>query len=131
MKFLYSIILFSLISMISFAQERDSIVSTIPDTLQTSRVDSIINQQAKSDLDTVVYSSASDSIIFFVKDKKMSIHGDGKIEYQRMRITSAKILIDFERNELEASGEQPDSTGDKIINTPVLSEEGESYEGKG
>jgi len=90
MKFLYSIILFSLISMISLAQERDSIVSTIPDTLQTSRVDSIINQQAKSDLDTVVYSSASDSIIFFVKDKKMSIHGDGKIEYQRMRISYFK-----------------------------------------
>jgi len=130
MKFLYSIILFSLISMISFAQERDFIVSTIPDTIQTSREDSIINQQAKSDLDTVVYSSASDSIIFFIKDKKMSIHGDGKIEYQRMRITSANILIDFERNELEASGEQPDSTGDKIINTPILSEAGESYEGQ-
>ena len=130
MKILCSIILSSLISTVSLAQIEDSIVTSISDTLQYSQVDSIINQQAKSDLDTVVYSSASDSLIFYVKDKKMSIHGDGKIEYQRMKITSANILIDFERNELKASGEKPDSVGDKIMNTPVLSEAGESYEGK-
>jgi lipopolysaccharide assembly outer membrane protein LptD (OstA) len=130
MKFFCSIILVSLIGTFIFAQEKDSIVTSISDSLQTSRLDSIINQQAKSDLDTIVYSSASDSLIFYVKDKKMSIHGDGKIEYQRMKITSANIIIDFEKNELIASGEQTDSTEEKILNTPVLSEAGESYEGK-
>jgi lipopolysaccharide export system protein LptA len=108
----------------------DSVVTSIADTLQTIQADSIITQQVKSDLDTVVYSSASDSLIFFVKDKKMSIHGDGKIEYQRMSITSANIIIDFDRNELLASGEQSDSTGEKMVNTPVLSEAGDSYEGQ-
>jgi len=39
----------------------------------------------------------------------MSIYGDGKIEYKQMQITSANIFIDFERNEIKATGEYPDS----------------------
>ena len=131
MKFLLTIILISLNYLVVIAQVEDSIVTTISDTLQSAQIDSIASQRAKSDLDTVVYSSASDSLVFFVKDKKMYIYGDGKIEYRRMSIKSANILIDFEKNELKASGEQSDSTGEKIINTPVLTEAGESYKGKG
>lgn len=130
MKFFCSIILFSFFSSVIVAQEIDNLVTGISDTLQIFQADSIIKQKAKSDLDTIVYSSASDSLIFFVRDKKMSIHGNGKIEYQRMKITSANIIIDFERNQLTASGEQSDSTGGKLVNTPVLSEAGESYEGQ-
>jgi lipopolysaccharide assembly outer membrane protein LptD (OstA) len=116
---------------LALAQQEDSLLINLPDSLLISQADSLLENtlKPKSEIDTVIYSSASDSLIFFVKDKKMNIHGDGKIEYQRMQITSANIFIDFERNQIKATGEYPDSAEDKLINTPVLSEAGESYDG--
>ena len=131
MNFRYSVILYLVVCSLSFAQQEDSLLINSPDSLLVSQADSLLDNtlKPKSDIDTVIYSTASDSLIFFVKDKKMNIHGDGKIEYQRMQISSANIFIDFERNEIKATGESPDSAKDKFINTPVLSEAGESYDG--
>ena len=131
MNFRYSLILYLVVCSLAFAQQEDSLVINSPDSLLISQADSLIENtpKSKSEIDTVIYSTASDSLIFFVKDKKMNIHGDGKIEYQRMQITSANIFIDLERNEIKATGESPDSAKDKLINTPVLSEAGESYDG--
>ncbi len=99
MNFRYSAILFLVVCSLSFAQEKDSLFINSSDSLSISLADSLldITPKPKSDIDTVIYSTASDSLIFFVKDKKMSIYGDGKIEYQQMQITSANIFIDFER----------------------------------
>jgi len=132
MNLRYSVILFLVVCSLAFAQEKDSLLLNSSDSLLISQPDSLseITPKSKSDIDTVIYSTASDSLIFFVKDKKMNIYGDGKIEYKQMQITSANIFIDFERNEIEATGEYPDSAKDKLINTPVLSEAGESYDGK-
>ncbi|TDJ56698.1 MAG: LPS-assembly protein LptD, partial [Ignavibacteria bacterium] len=131
MNFRYSVILYLVVCSLAFAQEKDSLLINLLDSLSISQADSLLENtpKPKSDIDTVIYSTASDSLIFFVKDKKMSIYGDGKIEYQQMQITSANIFIDFERNEIKATGEYPDSAKDKLINTPVLSESGESYDG--
>ncbi|MCH7515985.1 MAG: LPS-assembly protein LptD [Bacteroidetes bacterium] len=128
MKFYYPVILFSLVFAPVFAQEKDTLnISTI-DSVLTSPVDSLISKTSGSDIDTVIYSSASDSLIFFVKDKKMSIYGNGKIQYKQMQIVSANIFVDFEKNNLKAVGEQSDSTGKKMINTPILTEAGESFD---
>jgi len=131
MNFRYSLILLLVVYSLAFAQEKDSLLIIPSDSLLISKADSLleITPKPKSDIDTVIYSTASDSLIFFVKDKKMSIYGDGKIEYKQMQITSANIFIDFERNEIKATGEYPDSAKDKLINTPVLTEAGESYDG--
>src|SRR3989304_7222154 len=131
MKFLYSAILFLLAISSSFAQEKDTLIITPIDTLITSETDTLTEKiRTKSDIDTIVYSNASDSLIFFVKDKKMDIYGNGKIEYKQMQITSANIFIDFETNVIRAVGASADSTQEKMINTPVLTEAGESYESK-
>ena len=102
------------------------------DTLIVTGTDSLIAETGtgKSDVDTVIYSTASDSLIFYVKKKKMDIFGDGKIEYKNMQITSANIFVDFEKNQIHATGELSDSAEGKLINTPVLTEGTESYDGK-
>lgn len=132
MNFRYSVILFLVVYSLAFSQEKDSLSINSPDSLLISQADSSLESipKPKSDIDTVIYSSASDSLIFFVKKKKMDIYGDGKIQYKQMQITSANIFIDFERNEIKATGEYSDSSDEKLINTPVLTEAGESYDGK-
>ena len=76
MKFYYSAILFSLVFAISFAQENDTLNISKVDAAAISPVDSLLIKTSGSSIDTVIYSSASDSLIFYVKDKKMSIYGD-------------------------------------------------------
>lgn len=109
----------------------DSLQLQSPDTLLSSITDSsIIQPQKKSDLDTVVYASGSDSLFFFVKEKKMSIYGEGKINYRKSEIKSANIFLDFTKFEIEAIGVLGDSASNEIIGSPVLSEDGEVYTGK-
>ncbi len=96
----------------------------------TSVIDSAAVQKKKSDLDTVVYASGSDSLIFFVKEKKMSIYGEAQINYKKSEIKSANIVVDFENYNIEAVGAPKDSASGEIIGTPVLTDAGEVYEGK-
>ncbi len=132
MKFSFTAILCLIFFRIASAQEADSLNLSFPDTLNVSAIDTLVQEKVrkKSDIDTVVYSSASDSLIFYVKEKQMNMFGDGKIEYKSMKITSANIYIDFSNNKIKAEGELSDSAGGKLINTPVLVEGSESYQGK-
>jgi len=131
MKFHYSVVLLFFAISFCYAQQVDSLNVSSVDSLNVLSPDTLTaNTTAKSDIDTIVYSSASDSLIFFIKDKKMNIYGDGKIEYKQMQITSANISINFQTHIIDAAGKQDDSLGSKLIDTPVLSESGESYEAK-
>lgn len=82
-----------------------------------------------SDIDAVVYSSSTDSMVFKVKDKELEIYGAGEIKYKRTELKSSKIIIDFETSRLEAFGVPDTSYPNKQMGTPVLSEAGEIYEG--
>ena len=108
----------------SVFSETDSLVVQSPDSLSLSA-----NQNEQSDIDTVIYASASDSLIFFVKEKKMSLHGDAKINYRQTEVKSSNIYVDFNRYELDAEGKTNDSSG-ALSGTPVLTDGGEVYEGK-
>jgi len=108
----------------------DSLQAEIPDTLLSALTDSsLIYQQKKSDLDTVVYTKGTDSLIFFVKEKKMSIYGEAQINYKKSEIKSADIFVDFQNYNIEAIGTPKDSSGE-LVGTPVLTDAGETYEGK-
>ena len=124
--------MFCLVSLSVLAQQNDTLKTDLPDTLFATLPDSVITQEPKkkSDLDTVVYASGSDSLFFFVKEKKMSIYGEGKINYRKSEIKSANIFLDFTKFEIEAIGVPKDSATGELIGTPVLSEAGEVYEGK-
>jgi len=132
MKIPLSVLLSGFIYVGALAQQNDTLKANLPDTLFTISPDSIITQETKkkSDLDTVVYASGSDSLFFYVKEKKMSIYGEGKINYRKSEIKSANIFLDFTKFEIEAVGVPGDSASKETIGTPVLSEDGEVYTGK-
>lgn len=120
----------SLSQKISLAQQTDSL-SFNSDSLFTSS-DSLSNQQSekkKFDVDTTVFASSKDSLIFLVKDKKMKIYGEGDISYKQTEIKSANIFIDFDKNMVDASGIPSDTGKVKFVGTPVLKEGNEEYEG--
>ncbi|MEN8194074.1 MAG: putative LPS assembly protein LptD [Bacteroidota bacterium] len=100
----------------------DSILTTVADT--SAVADSIQN---KDDLDAIVYATATDSLSFDVKNKKMHLYGDGNIKYKTTELKSADISIDFETSDLTAIGVLDSS--EIPIGTPVLTEVSEIYEG--
>jgi len=100
------------------------------DTLDLLLPDSLIQTPPKQyDIDTTVFSSASDSIIFLVRDKKMKIYGSGELSYKETEIKSANIIIDFERNEIEATGITIDTLPGQLAGAPVLKEGADTYQG--
>ena len=116
---------------ILFSQQEDSLfiypdsILTISDSLQTEK------PAGKTyDVDTTVYASSKDSLIFFVKDKKMKIYGEANINYKQTEIKSANIFIDFNNNDIDAVGVPSDSLPEKLIGAPVLKEGTEVYTGK-
>jgi lipopolysaccharide assembly outer membrane protein LptD (OstA) len=139
MKIVLSAIIFCFFNLGALAQQNDLLQSLSIDSLQTEIQDTLlsvlsdttlIKPQRKSDIDTVVYASGSDSLFFFVKEKKMAIYGEGKITYRKSEIKSANIFLDFQKFEIEAVGVPADSASIEFVGNPVLSEEGEVYQGK-
>ncbi|MBK7629443.1 MAG: LPS-assembly protein LptD [Ignavibacteriales bacterium] len=116
---------------IAFAQQTDSLFIS-SDSLFTSN-DSLQVDKPKGktfDVDTTVFASSKDSLIFLVKNKKMKIYGEGNISYKSTEIKSANIFIDFNSNEIDAEGIPSDSLPENLIGTPILKEGTEVYEGK-
>lgn len=99
--------------------------STVADTL--SPVADTISK--KSDIDSVIYSSAKDSLIFFVSKKKMNIYGGGHLKYKDTDLKSGQIFIDFETSNIQAEGFPVDTIPGKIDETPVLTDKGEEFKG--
>lgn len=113
----------------AFTQQTDSTSLLFPDTLSISSDSLQIKKNKSYDVDTTVFANAKDSLIFYVKDKKMKIFGEGNLKYKQTEIKSANIFIDFSKSMIEATGVVKDTTG-KFIGTPVLKEGTEVYEGK-
>jgi lipopolysaccharide assembly outer membrane protein LptD (OstA) len=131
MKFVLSAIFAITIIINAFPQQNDTLTTTLNDTTLIIVPDTILTEKPtrKSDVDTIVYANATDSLIFFVKDRKMALYGEGKITYKKTEINAANIFIDFEKYDLEAIGVPEDSSSHELVGTPVLSEAGEVYEG--
>ncbi|MFZ1517124.1 MAG: putative LPS assembly protein LptD [Ignavibacteriaceae bacterium] len=116
---------------IIFSQQTDSISVFVDSSL--SLIDSLQIEKPIGktyDVDTTVFASSKDSLIFFVKEKKMKIYGEGNINYKSTEIKSANIFIDFDRNEIDAEGILSDSSSEIITGTPILKEGAEVYKGK-
>jgi lipopolysaccharide assembly outer membrane protein LptD (OstA) len=120
------LLLVSLFSIAILAQEKDSLLfKPSGDTLAVKDT----TAKKKYDVDTVIYSSASDSLIFYVDKKKMDLYGEGEMQYKETDLKSAKIFIDFETNNIDAVGTPSDSFPGKFKGTPVLVDKGETYDG--
>jgi lipopolysaccharide assembly outer membrane protein LptD (OstA) len=116
----------------SFAQKVDSLSHYSIDSTTVSPNDSLKTpdslQTKKGDIDTVINASSSDSLIFDIADREMYLYGSSEISYQKTDLTAANTKVNFESGEVEAEG-VPSDTSEKYINTPVLKDKGETYEG--
>ena len=131
MRFLF--LIFFLIPLLnSYPQEIDTL--SLQDTLRNSLFSDTVTVKDTTTgdsfgIDTVIYANASDSLIFFVKRKKMDIYGDASIKYKETDLKSENIFVDFNTSFIEAEGIPSDSVEGKLIGTPVLKEGVEAYEG--
>jgi len=126
-----SILTFFAAPAISFAQQTDSLF-ILPDSTLIEN-DSLSIEAAKPktyDVDTTVFASSKDSLIYLIKDRKMKIYGEGSISYKTTEIKSENIIIDFDKNEIDASGVPSDSIPGTFEGTPVLKEGAEVYDGQ-
>ncbi len=113
------------------ATKKDSLYQTAGKQDSTSNPALADTSKKKGyDVDSVIYSSSSDSLIFFVNQKKMDIYGNGELKYKQTDLKSAKIFVDFNTNNIEAAGVLSDSLPNKMKGTPILNEGGEEYTGK-
>jgi lipopolysaccharide assembly outer membrane protein LptD (OstA) len=120
------LLLVSLFSIAILAQGRDSLLFKSPGDTSAVRD---TTRKKNYDVDTVIYSSASDSLIFYVDKKKMDLYGEGELKYKETDLKSAKIFVDFETNNIDAEGVPSDSFPGKFKGTPVLVDKGEPYDG--
>jgi len=125
-----------------FAQNIDSVSTIFSDSSLISINDSLnfsnslnstdsLNQKKDTDINAVVFANAKDSLIFDVQNKEMYLFGEGDIKYKQTSLKSANIKINFETNELEAAGKKDttDSLNAKLLETPILMEASDTYEG--
>ena len=131
MRFLF-LIFFLTFALYSFPQENDTL--SVIDSLQTPFLQDSLSvpdtlTKKTYDVDTVIYTDASDSLIFYVKKKKMNIYGDASIQYKQTDLKSANIFVDFQSNNIDAEGVPSDTIPDKYKGTPVLKEGADVYNG--
>ncbi len=134
MKIFFLILLSCLLNVNLFAQGKDSIFVGRNDSLNiaiqdsTSFIDTSISKK-RYDVDTVIYASASDSLFFFINEKKMELYGSGDLKYKDTELKSSKINVNFATSNVDASGVPSDTAEGKYDGTPILSEGGEVYDG--
>ncbi len=127
------IISFLFATTLNFAQI-DSLQASKSDTLKPAKSDSLKTSKKSGafDVTSIIYSSASDSLIFNIKKKKMFLYGKSKLKYKDTELQSGKIAVNFVTNELDAKGiiDTADTTGKKFVQTPVFTEGGNTFEGR-
>ncbi len=120
-----------------YKNSRDSLFlnsqNVVDTTFQNTSIDSLaVSDSVKTDddLDGVIIATAKDSLTFNVAKKKMYLYGTGNITYKESELSSGFIDVDFTTNDVKAEGRK-DTTGgtEKIVETPVLKDGGETYEG--
>lgn len=131
-SFLLLIVLAALILQgFAFSQQNDSLFIPTDSTLAVTDSLNIQKPSGKTnDVDTTVFAASKDSLIFYVKDKKMSIYGQSSINYKVTEIKSENIFIDFSSNYINAEGVPSDTLEGKLDGTPILKEGAEVYEGQ-
>ena len=136
---------------LSFAQMKPDTTALpafpIQDTLAVSdttgflRTESVKRDTVKrsvSGVDTVVKYSSSDSIVYSLNTRTMTLFGKGDIKYRQMRLKSEEIDVNWDTAVMNARGvaDTSDTSGGttqsqptkKFRGTPVMIDGGEEYQ---
>lgn len=110
----------------------DSLTTSLPDSL--TKKDSVSNKT--SGIDSVVAYTATDSVVYVYRDRKMEMFGKSNVKYKTMGLDAERIAVDYKISDMEAVGVfdtaramQTDTLKQRYRGTPVMVDGGEKYEG--
>lgn len=111
----------------SFAQENpaDSLSSNLE---QIEQIGDTIKIRSSGGIDSLLISSAKDSVILNLKTMKLRMRGDVKINYQTQKLNAEVVEVDLRNSLMDATG-IVDSTG-KYIGFPQFIEMGKEFFGE-
>ncbi|MCL4538062.1 MAG: hypothetical protein M1378_00415 [Bacteroidetes bacterium] len=98
-----------------------------PSIADTSAHKDTTASTASSGIDTVVTYNAADSIVYSISDREMKLYKKGNMKYRDIKLDAGHIAINWNTAILTAEGIK--DTADKIIEEPVFTEAGETYNG--
>lgn len=105
-------------------------VKTVPDTNFTPTSDVIdSNRIADSDVDAIINYSAKDSLIYDLKNKKVFLYNDSKLTYKDLKLDAGRITVNQESLTLEAYGIPDSVKPGKFVQTPLMFQGNDKYEG--
>ncbi len=101
--------------------------SPVQDTTAASGKAAKDTTRSQSAIDTVVTYSAADSIVYSIANREMFLYKKGNMKYRDFKLDAGQIGINWTTAILNAEGVK--DTADKIIEKPVFTEAGETYDG--
>lgn len=108
----------------------DSIRPAASDTTSINKNDTlktVVNADTpKSDIETTIFYSASDSINSSLDQKMIHLYGNAKVKYGLIELEAEEIVIDYEKSTITAHGKL-DSLG-RRVGFPLFKNGGEVYE---
>ncbi|MCB0722558.1 MAG: LPS-assembly protein LptD [Ignavibacteriae bacterium] len=113
-------------------------LSPPPDTLDvtldtlsgdTSIVTIDTSRQVQSDIDAVVNYTAKDSAVFDFKTNKLILYNEAVLIYKDLQLNSGVIILDRETEVLEGIGFQDSTREGKYVQTPIMTQGTDKYEG--
>ncbi|MDQ3019602.1 MAG: LPS-assembly protein LptD [Bacteroidota bacterium] len=100
----------------------DSVSKNISNELDTSR-------QIKSDVDAVINYSAADSLIYDLKNIKVYLYNKAVLTYKDLKLEAGRITVDQGTLILEAYGIPDSIRPGKFVQSPLMFQGTEKYEG--
>ena len=105
--------------------KNDSILQDTSQSLNVLPFDTVDINIQDDDINSPVHYKALDSIVYDVANKMLYLYGNAEMKYDQTQVNSANVAFDWNTQTLTAEG--IDSSG-KTIQTPVLVQEGKTYE---
>lgn len=106
----------------------DSVKAVDPgDTLIRSTIDE--SRQAKSDIDAPVNYSAGDSLVYDFVNNKILLYNKAEVSYKDLKLDAGRIVVDQETQVLEAFGIPDTVRSGKFVQTPLMFQGDDKYEG--
>lgn len=107
----------------------DTILINAPDTSLVSNQKGSISQKAnKFELKSKIEYQSADSISMDLKQKKAWMYGNASISYEDIKLKAALIIIDFDKNTVEAYAAQ--DTAGNPVGTPEFSQGSLNFKSK-
>ncbi|MBN1634706.1 MAG: LPS-assembly protein LptD [Ignavibacteria bacterium] len=123
-KYPFYILLFFILTGNCFAQ-----TDTAEITLDTTKIIIDTSRQVVSDIDDIISYVAEDSVIFDITEQKVYLYNKAEVIYKDLKLNAGIIILDRNTNFLESLGLPDTAKKGKFLQTPVMYQGTDKYEG--